>query len=495
MGAVTPTRRASAPLLYDAELEGAVLGAMLHSPEVCQYALDKLTASDFGGLDAQSLFEVVAKVGEGDWPRVVHQATQMGREVRPYMATLAGYGTSNPKLVDDMLTLRKRRGLEDVAELARRAVEAADPEEAAKLIRYLVAEEPSKNGWKRFSARDLLAAEFEPIRWVVPSLLAEGLCVFGGRPKARKSWMALQLAIAKATGGVFLGQRLEAGPVLYLALEDGARRLQDRLHDLECPTNAEGLTFMCGMPPIGQGGLEYVTALLDETGAEVAIIDTLSRAMDRGVGQGADQDRNADMTAVLNPFQRLALERGIGLMVIDHLKKRGEGVEVKDPVEGILGSTAKTGVADTIWGLYRRRGETVGTLSVIGRDVEERDLEVRWDPTPAAWQLVGDLERAQRTEAEQRYLDAIAALGGENVSSESIAAELDVTAQAVSQMLRKLTKRGDLVSLKRTGPKGGHFHVFSLVRTPRARVRESRGVDVLEVGLRTGEGWWPGEGY
>jgi hypothetical protein len=486
----------SAPLLYDAELEGAVLGAMLHSPELCRLALDKLSPSDFGSPDARALFEVVAKVGEGDWTRVVHQATQMGRELRPYMASLAGSGTNNPKLVDDMLTLRRRRSLEDVSELARKAMEMGDPDQAMPLLRALVQEEPSKNGWKRFSAKELLTAEFEPIRWVVPSLLAEGLCVFGGRPKARKSWMALQLAIAKAAGGVFLGQRLQPGPVLYLALEDGARRLQDRLHDLECPTNVDGLTFMCGMPPIGKGGLEYVTALMDETEAEVVVIDTLSRAMDRGVGQGADQDRNADMTAVLNPFQRLALERGIGLMVIDHLKKRGEGLEVKDPVEGILGSTAKTGVADTIWGLYRRRGETVGTLSVIGRDVEERDLEIRWDPTPAAWQLVGDLERTQHTEAEQRYLAVVARLGGEHVPSEAIAAELDVTLQAAGQMLRKLTKRGDLVSLRRTGPKGGHFNAFTLVRpASRARVRVDKGVDVLSVGLPTEEAWWPGEGY
>lgn len=491
---MTPPRRTSAPLLYDAELEGAVLGAMLHAPEMCRLGLEKLSPSDFGGQDARGLFEVVAKVGEADWTRVVHQATQMGREVRPYMATLAGSGTSNPKLVDDMLVLRRRRGLEDVAELARRASAATDPEEAMGLMRALVAVEPSKNGWKRFDARELLTTEFEPIRWVVPSLLAEGLCVFGGRPKARKSWMALQLAIAKATGGVFLGQRLEAGPVLYLALEDGARRLQDRLHDLECPTDVEGLTFMCGMPPIGQGGLEYVTGLMDETEAEVVIIDTISRAMDRGVGVGADQDRNADMTAVLNPFQRLALDRGIALMVIDHLKKRGEGMEVKDPVEGVLGSTAKTGVADTIWGLYRRRGEQVGTLSVIGRDVEERDLEIRWDPTPAAWQLVGDLERPQHTEAETRYLEVVGLLGGENVSSEAIAAELGVSLQAVGQMLRKLTKRGDLVSLKRTGPQGGRFNAFSLVARPRARARvREKGVSVLSVPFSTDEEWWPGD--
>ena len=49
------------------------------------------------------------------------------------------------------------------------------------------------------------------------------------RPKARKSWYALQLAIAKASGGRFMRMMTNACRVLYIALEDNDRRMRQRL--------------------------------------------------------------------------------------------------------------------------------------------------------------------------------------------------------------------------------------------------------------------------
>ena len=76
------------------------------------------------------------------------------------------------------------------------------------------------------SAADLMALEFTPIRWLIPGLLPEGLMLLAARPKVGKSWLALDVGIATATGGEVLGRRVERGDVLYLALEDGDR--QDR---------------------------------------------------------------------------------------------------------------------------------------------------------------------------------------------------------------------------------------------------------------------------
>ncbi len=71
------------------------------------------------------------------------------------------------------------------------------------------------------TAYDLMRATFLPTRWMVPGLLPDGLTLLAGKPKMGKSWLALELAIAVATGGVALGQiPVEPGDVLYLALED-----------------------------------------------------------------------------------------------------------------------------------------------------------------------------------------------------------------------------------------------------------------------------------
>ncbi len=81
-----------------------------------------------------------------------------------------------------------------------------------------------------WSGPELLAEEFPPLRWIVPDLIPAGLSLLVGAPKVGKSWAALDVALAVAAGGKALGGiAVEAGGVLYLALEDGPRRVADRM--------------------------------------------------------------------------------------------------------------------------------------------------------------------------------------------------------------------------------------------------------------------------
>jgi RecA-family ATPase len=64
----------------------------------------------------------------------------------------------------------------------------------------------------------------------VPDVLPGGITLLAGKPKKGKSWMALGMCEAVATGGVAFGmKRVEQGDTLYLALEDNPKRLQKRL--------------------------------------------------------------------------------------------------------------------------------------------------------------------------------------------------------------------------------------------------------------------------
>ena len=85
----------------------------------------------------------------------------------------------------------------------------------------------SRTSW---TAAELMAAVFPEPRWAVPGIVAEGVTVLAGAPKAGKSWLGLGLGLACATGGKALGSiDVDAGPALYLALEDTGLRLQTRL--------------------------------------------------------------------------------------------------------------------------------------------------------------------------------------------------------------------------------------------------------------------------
>ena len=132
-----------------------------------------------------------------------------------------------------------------------------------------------------FDAEWLMRQQFPPLRYVVPGIIPEGLSMLVAAPKIGKSWMVLGLGLALSTGGLAFGT-LPVGkprPVLYLALEDGKRRLQDRLIRLNPSEVSHRLQFLTELTP-GQV-IATIRAYIEEhTGLDpVVILDTLGKVM------------------------------------------------------------------------------------------------------------------------------------------------------------------------------------------------------------------------
>ena len=99
-----------------------------------------------------------------------------------------------------------------------------------------------KPSWRdhTITAAELKRQQFEPVSYVVPGLIPEGLAILAGRPKVGKSWLALDVAVACASGRICLGDcQPEEGDVLYAALEDNPRRLQRRIDKILRPHTDE----------------------------------------------------------------------------------------------------------------------------------------------------------------------------------------------------------------------------------------------------------------
>jgi len=305
-------------------------------------------------------------------------------------------------------------------------------------------------------AFELLTADFiltndwpEPT-WAIPGLLPVGLTILAGRPKAGKSWLALQIAKAKAEGGEVLGERVQPGKVLYLALEDHPRRLRARMEKqgwrrgLDVRFMAMGefqdkigsLLLAKGKATVGAVALAQE---IETGGYSLVVVDTLSRAC---MGKALDQD---DMQAALGPLQALAQRCNLVILVIDHLRKLCLG----DPVSDVLGPTSKTGVVDCAWGLYRQAGQHDVELKAVGRDVEQQELKVKFDATCGLWLSMGNARQVQVTERRQEVLDLLAKIG---------AASLTEIAKRLGQDRSNCNKRlADLVAaglLRRSGRLG-----------------------------------------
>ena len=257
------------------------------------------------------------------------------------------------------------------------------------------------------SAWELIMTEWPEPTWAVPGLLPAGLTIFAGKQKAGKSWLALQIAQAVAAGGHVLGQQIERGPVLYLALEDIPRRLQDRMKKQKWPADksleADFMVlgnFLDRVGDLRNGGNETLARQIERRGYRLVVIDTLSRAV-MGTADQMDVD---DMTTTLSPVQEVAFNNNCAVMLVDHHNKAAS--YTPDVINNILGSAAKAAVADTLWGIYREQGRAGAKLAIIGRDVEEKTLALSWDWLTGCWQVEGDAYEIELTERRLEILEA-----------------------------------------------------------------------------------------
>jgi len=281
-----------------------------------------------------------------------------------------------------------------------------------------------------WTATALLATEFPAPVWVCPDLLPTGLGVLGGRPKLGKSWLGLQLSLAVATGGRFLEREIAQGKALYIALEDSPRRMQGRIRDL-CPnadTPPEGLDVAFTWPPLNGDGLAHLEAALRDH--QLVIVDTLARSMTARV----DWDAIGEVTAIMAVLQSMAQAANACVLLIDHHRK--PNAQSPDQVDDLLGSTGKSAVADTLWGLYRKRGEHGATLQTTGRDLEETTLALNFDGDTHCWQATDAVPSGVQGE----ILDALDDIGPLSVTE--LAAHLDKPSSNISRELGELLAKG-----------------------------------------------------
>lgn len=127
---------------------------------------------------------------------------------------------------------------------------------------------------KPISAEQLYAKPFKTSPALIDGIIPKGMTVIGGPSKIGKSWMALDLAIAVASGGEFLGRQVRQAGVLYLCLEDTEQRIQNRMYQL-CDEAPPSLYFSTSSDRIGSGFTKDVIEMIREhPDIELIIVDS-----------------------------------------------------------------------------------------------------------------------------------------------------------------------------------------------------------------------------
>lgn len=203
----------------------------------------------------------------------------------------------------------------------------------------------------------------EPVEWLIEGVIPKGsFTALYGPPGSFKSFIALDIAEAIATGRAWMGKEVkQTGAVLYLAgegfggigarikackmhhqTEDGAPIYIVR-HQLNLRSSAEDFNAL----------MMAVVTLVEQTGMEfsLAIVDTLARAFG-----GGNENSSEDMGAFITAMGKVQEFLNCALMVLHH--------SGKDAAKGLRGHSSLLGAVDTELELLRFDEQMKGVLTI-----------------------------------------------------------------------------------------------------------------------------------
>jgi RecA-family ATPase len=169
--------------------------------------------------------------------------------------------------------------------------------------------------------------------WLIPDLIPAGnVTILSGDGATGKSLLALQLAVAVATGGDWLGWTPPVGRVAYVSAEDEIdelhRRLDRMLPDLTRLGYLE-IVPLAGKDavlaaPVGKEGLLSPTPLyaalrrvIDRLHVDFLVLDTLADLF------GGDEIRKIHARSFIAMLRRIALEDRVTILLLSHPSQNG----------------------------------------------------------------------------------------------------------------------------------------------------------------------------
>lgn len=248
-------------------------------------------------------------------------------------------------------------------------------------------EEPPKDVFQSFnfySVPDLTEEERRPPEFIIAGLLPVGMTFLSGAPKTRKSFLALQMAIAVATGQKFWGHDVVQCDVAYLDLEGSKSRISYRTAQMttKIPRNV----FITNDVPekLADGLVDKLRQLhRQRPGIRLLVVDTFSRS--RGSFRAGSANAYDADVQLLEPVQRMALQENIALLFVHHDKK-GAGF-MTDSFERLSGTMGISGSADCVMNLVTegKRFDGRATLEYTPRDAQGGEFSLVFDERFMEW--------------------------------------------------------------------------------------------------------------
>ena len=241
---------------------------------------------------------------------------------------------------------------------------------------------------------------------IIEGVLYPGTYLLAGAPKIGKSFLVAQLAYHVSTGKELWGYQVRQGTVLYLALEDDHRRLQERMYRMFGTDSSEKLFFATCAKQIGNGLEDQLKKFMKEhPDTKLVILDTLQKI--REVGN--EKNSYAKDYEIIGKLKQITDESGCCFLLVHHTRKQ----QADDKFDMISGTNGLLGSADGAFMLVKeKRTDQTATLDVSGRDQKDQRIYLTRDNERLIWEL-DHVEAEPWVEPTDAVLEAIAALVNE----------------------------------------------------------------------------------
>lgn len=235
---------------------------------------------------------------------------------------------------------------------------------------------------------------------LIQGVLHQGLkAVIGGSSKAAKTWTLLDVAVAVATGGTWLGHPCRQGKVLYVNFEIPRAFVRKRLQairDKKRVVSVQDLDVwtLRGHAADLESLVEQIVAEARKGGYVLIIIDPIYKCYG-----GRDENKASDIALLCNEMERIAVQTGAALLYAAHYSKGNQAG--KETLDRISGSGVFTRDADTIISFTKHAEENCYTVEMVLRNLPQPEPFVAEWRYPAM-ELRADLDPALLKEAKPR---------------------------------------------------------------------------------------------
>ncbi len=303
-----------------------------------------------------------------------------------------------------------------------------------------------RRGFPTFRPADLEARP-EPEKWLVEQLWGDqAVGIIGGEPKCCKSFLALDIAVAVATGARCLRRFAVAAPgtALLFAAEDARHILRERLGGI---ARAAGRA----LDSLDIEIIDTPRLRLDVAADRVRLAETVERVRPRLLAldplvrlHAVDENQAGEIAPLLGSLRELQVRFGCAVLLVHHARKDGH----RRGGQALRGSTELHAWADSLLYLQRRGSRRI-LLNAEHRGLPsgpELALELRARPPELALHVDdADAEQPPADTPRQR-IEAVLAKAKAPMPQRELRSRAGIRAEAVVQALKELVDEGRVES-------------------------------------------------